>query len=1117
MPQNNISVIYYINKSFNKKLLHQSFESIFNQNDYQNEKIYVIDTESKREIKKLINNYQNIKYYQEYSDEIINEIDSEYVIYMSSNDILDPNTITVLNEINNIYNKIDIFMIPTEYIGVRRDKKINYNEFPDKSEPVITGEELSKMPISLNGSILKNEGRIFKNITDLWKFMTEDSKIIMIGTSKLNYYEYVSETTQDRELPNIEYGQLDKFKKSKENWKNYLPELISIDNQVLHKRVYLDKYKNNNIFNEIFNKTYFKISVVMAVYNVENYLTEAIESLVSQSIGFDNIQLILIDDGSTDDSNLICEYYEAKYPRNIVYRRIDNSGVSYARNLGLSFVKGEIVNFLDSDDKLGATTLKNIYQFMKNNKEVDVSSIRLQLFDGAAGGHPLNYKYDKKISRISDLSHEYWNVQLNVSSAFFRIHALSNLLFDTELKYGEDTKFVNAILKKNPKIGLISHLEGCYWYRKRQDNSSAMQNTTKEKNWYLPTLTNSQKKILNKDSMSNKFCQYTVMYDFQWRMKINPRDFGLLSDVEIQQYEKGIYELLGMIDSDVLSNKNITAISPSYKEILLERFTEEKYNVLIKEKKVMLNIVEHKNGILHLGISVPGVKKDKDQFKLVHKGTEILPNEIHVDKKEYLLDELLVANEFYEYYIPMKKYVGDKLTMKYVSNDVEIPIKSVQGKFSHLANTRKPYQYKDCFYIEYDKKSEFKIEDNKRGKVVNKNRVKKMLKNPKHKEIAKNRILAMIMKKRLANKKVWIIGDRVDASQDNGEALYRYLLENPLQDVKPYFVIDKDARDYQRLSKEFEILEYGSKKYNLMMLVCDKLILSQADDHMLRPFGDKYDFYKDILSFDLVFLQHGVIGTNLSNWLVKTNKNIKLFITTSENESDSIVNSYPYFYSSNQVSITGLARYDLLEEKKTSIITIMPTWRKELVEQKQKNKNFEFKKSNYFIFYNKLLNSPELLQVLKNNNIKLKFAQHPNMRLLFNNNFSGNDFIEVVNEVSYSKLLSESQLLITDISSLFFDFSYMGKPLIYTHFDFEDLMNKSTYKVGYFNYETDGFGPVVKTVEETVNKIINYIEKGFAVEEEYQEKTSGFFMYQDKDNRKRIINEIGKIDEKYSI
>ena len=82
----------------------------------------------------------------------------------------------------------------------------------------------------------------------------------------------------------------------------------------------------------------FKISVVIPIYNVEEYIEEALDSVINQTLGFEeNIQMVLVNDGSSDSSGEICERYEKKYPQNIKYFYKENGGVSSARNMGINF------------------------------------------------------------------------------------------------------------------------------------------------------------------------------------------------------------------------------------------------------------------------------------------------------------------------------------------------------------------------------------------------------------------------------------------------------------------------------------------------------------------------------------------------------------------------------------------------------------------------------------------------------------------------------------------------------------------------------------------------------------------------------------------------------------
>ena len=141
----------------------------------------------------------------------------------------------------------------------------------------------------------------------------------------------------------------------------------------------------------------FKISVVMAAYNSESYISGAIESVINQSLDFKrNIQIVIIDDGSTDDTSLVAEYYQEKFPNNILFLRNDkNYGPAYSRNRGLGHINGEFVNFLDSDDYITEYAFSQALDLFKRHDEVDIVSMPIYYFGARKGDHILNYKYDK--------------------------------------------------------------------------------------------------------------------------------------------------------------------------------------------------------------------------------------------------------------------------------------------------------------------------------------------------------------------------------------------------------------------------------------------------------------------------------------------------------------------------------------------------------------------------------------------------------------------------------------------------------------------------------------------------------------------------------------------------
>ncbi|MGN1326481.1 MAG: glycosyltransferase family 2 protein, partial [Clostridia bacterium] len=110
-----------------------------------------------------------------------------------------------------------------------------------------------------------------------------------------------------------------------------------------------------------------KITVIMPVYNVEKYLEEAIDSVIYQT--YQNLEIILIDDGSTDNSGNICDEY-AKKDSHIKVIHQENKGLSGARNTGLDIATGEYIMFIDSDDIFPKDACEKMLKFMEE-KDAD--------------------------------------------------------------------------------------------------------------------------------------------------------------------------------------------------------------------------------------------------------------------------------------------------------------------------------------------------------------------------------------------------------------------------------------------------------------------------------------------------------------------------------------------------------------------------------------------------------------------------------------------------------------------------------------------------------------------------------------------------------------------------
>ena len=105
-----------------------------------------------------------------------------------------------------------------------------------------------------------------------------------------------------------------------------------------------------------------KISVILPVYNVEKYLRQCLDSVINQT--YKNLEIILVNDGSTDNSGKICEEYALNDERIKVIHK-ENGGISSARNAAIDIAKGQYITFIDSDDDVELDYIDYLYDILK--------------------------------------------------------------------------------------------------------------------------------------------------------------------------------------------------------------------------------------------------------------------------------------------------------------------------------------------------------------------------------------------------------------------------------------------------------------------------------------------------------------------------------------------------------------------------------------------------------------------------------------------------------------------------------------------------------------------------------------------------------------------------------
>lgn len=252
-----------------------------------------------------------------------------------------------------------------------------------------------------------------------------------------------------------------------------------------------------------------KVSVIIPVYNVEKYLERCLDSLLNQK--FKDYELIIVNDGSPDNSQDIIDRYVKKYPKKIRAFKKENGGISTARNLGLKNTKSKYVTFVDSDDYVHENYLKSMYdKISSDDYDFVVCDLVLAYPDGKLERKSSLFEKDLTTPKeIKEKMHDFYPI---VANKMYKTELITeDNLFHEGVLY-EDVEFMYRLFSKVKKIGVVD--EGLYYY---YQNSTSIMHTFNKRlynyvdNWNYIFDYYKEKDIFTqyKDVLEYSFVRYT--------------------------------------------------------------------------------------------------------------------------------------------------------------------------------------------------------------------------------------------------------------------------------------------------------------------------------------------------------------------------------------------------------------------------------------------------------------------------------------------------------------------------------------------------------------------------------------------------------------------------------
>ena len=281
------------------------------------------------------------------------------------------------------------------------------------------------------------------------------------------------------------------------------------------------------------------LSIIVPIHNAEPYLRQCLDSICSQS--YEDLQIILVNDGSDDRSLNICEEYQKKDQRIEVYSQ-ENQGVSAARNLGLKKAKGELIAFVDADDYLDVNAYEKAIGHLEDCDAVFFGYV--ERYDEAQHSKVISPDKGGIVNRdeaiyqcLRPLGYEVaiWN-------KVFRRKAIGEHRFDTGLKISEDELWLMQVLKDMEHVSLYP--EPLYYYVQRQGSTMRSVYEVSEK-WHTAYQAKSAVVELLKDTGLSEMSKAKIFHDLfhlRWYSYISDdKENGTYFKEKLAPYERAYY------------------------------------------------------------------------------------------------------------------------------------------------------------------------------------------------------------------------------------------------------------------------------------------------------------------------------------------------------------------------------------------------------------------------------------------------------------------------------------------------------------------------------------------------------------------------------------------------
>lgn len=865
----------------------------------------------------------------------------------------------------------------------------------------------------------------------------------------------------------------------------------------------------------------YKMSVIIPVYNCEAYIKKCVKSLLKQTMPLKDFQIIFVNDGSVDGSGEICRKYASKYSDNIVYFEKENGGVSTARNEGLELAQGKYILFLDSDDSISNNTIQDVYDFFEAHcDEVDLVTYTIQYLNenGRISSHKRFDILDH--TGVYDIHCNYNLLQTTMNVCVKNVPEEERIYFDESLTLGEDQWFIFSWLLRKEKIGFVK--DAVYVYYRHSDSASSVHNNPY---YCFDEYVGFMRKVLDarrdENGKAHPTAQSMIIYNLSWRLSADMLVSHI--DEETEKAQMAIIEdILSEIDIDIIANS--LYINPYHIEFFIHKknrkfelaFNNSRMSAYCEDRlmfsqtfAVFLNNITIRDNKCHIiGYVRNGIVDYKDLI-LYYLDKDNKLHEIPMHKTTYSYHiSKCETNRFggFDFSLDLGDVTSIAFRLKFGDEIVSL---SPFFSFKCIVNSQKSVVACGDYIVEFLSASGSILiskADAPALAAVRKAANLKIMRS--NKRTVFYRKCGEI--KREKNEEVWLYTDR-EGVIDN--AYYQFIHDFGINDgVKRYYICDKlkNKKKYFTPEQRKNLVNFKSTKHKTLFMQCSKIFTSFASLPIISPFGAMpLKWYSDIARYEVIYLQHGILHARLPLMYSKERANVDKVVISSEFERKNFTEIYNF--KDEDLIMSGMPRLDVIDtqSKPQRKILYSPSWRKNLIGEFTNNTRElmpeKFVESDYFKETCAFLNSPSLIRFLEKYDLEIDFQNHPIFKDYEEYYVINNPRVHITSDGEMQDYL----MMITDYSSIVFDFVYLGRPIAYFVPDYIEFKAGITHSYQKLDLPLEeGFGEIALTGDELLGIVERIAENGFKPLAPYDKRINEFFASRENDHREKLYKAI---------